>query len=312
MSSPSLPQQIHKHFAIEDADIHLISRDSVIFQIHSSTLGLVSTFFDPFLSIPQPSSSQDEVQTIHLDESAAILELLLGIACGLSAGHECVYRASLDLIEDVLRAADKYEIHAAVVFFRKVFTTAVANEGFPNNSYTDPLRLYVICRRYEWFEESERAFQRTLDIDILSERYTESMRRLNPSDLVDMIMLRKKCKDEMRTQLEDPNEFGFVMSITNFPMWTCTMCFSRYATLPVLMAWRDIRDRVLEEIERCPSGASLALDRHGSPIHPLLRTLLGCWSCRKCGKAFYEIGRVLQGLQRAVKGCEQIADKVRM
>ena len=65
----------HESLYFPDGDIILRSSDEVVFKVHKLILRLASPFFHDMFTLPQSSS---EIQTVQMEESGFILEMLLG------------------------------------------------------------------------------------------------------------------------------------------------------------------------------------------------------------------------------------------
>lgn len=154
MSLPVTPlPSPHKDFVDANADVTLISRDSVAFDVASSYLSRTSDWFRAMFELPaSPKAAKQSTWRIQLDEDALTLEILLKIALGLAPQLERL--DTLNAIDRVLLAAEKYDMPAAREFVGFKLRDPVKEDQL--------LRLYAIATHHGFKETATEAFNRLL------------------------------------------------------------------------------------------------------------------------------------------------------
>ncbi|KZV96665.1 hypothetical protein EXIGLDRAFT_732690 [Exidia glandulosa HHB12029] len=141
------------HPDFTDGDVELILADSETrFRIESSTLRRTSEFFAAVFVV----GAKGEPAHFTIDEDEHTVEVLLKIASGLRFPNEWV--DNLDGIELLARAAEKYEVGAALEVVRLLLDSS-AMRG-PAAS----LRKYALASRHGWHDIAQDAARDALDV----------------------------------------------------------------------------------------------------------------------------------------------------
>lgn len=173
------PRSYDPAFIEEDANVILASSDGRYYRVPSYTLRTTSGFFRGMMTLPQGDNQQDE-DIIVLDEKSQILGTLLRMIAGL----EFPMPKSFDDLEDLLTAADKYDMPGPRVIIRTVITTPLFLE--------QPLRLYAIVARYGWEEEAKYASKHTLTLSIYKDEHATVLERIPASFLMRLLRLHRQ------------------------------------------------------------------------------------------------------------------------
>lgn len=166
-------------FIEEDANVILASSDGRSYRVPSYALRTTSGFFRDMMTLPQGNDQQDEV-IIVLDEKSQVLGTLLRMITGL----EFKRLESFDELEDLLAAADKYDMPGPRAFIHTIITTPLFLQ--------EPLRLYAIAARYGWEEEAKLASKHTLALSIYNDEYAAILERIPVSYLMRLLRLHRE------------------------------------------------------------------------------------------------------------------------
>ncbi|KAG6830733.1 hypothetical protein H0H92_015012 [Tricholoma furcatifolium] len=159
----------HPEFSFPDADIILRSFEGTLYRIHSYTLRKTSGFFDTMFSLPQPMQHKDEPgrcqkgpvngvdepEEIPIYESDFVLERLLRLLCSIPIPSWKSY----DEVDLVLTAAEKWDTPGPIASIRTTLT-------YPQFLTSEPLRLYVLAKHFDWKEEAKLAATHTLALNL--------------------------------------------------------------------------------------------------------------------------------------------------
>lgn len=129
-------------------------------------------------------SPSHEPEIIYLEEEADVLELLLRMACGLPF----VDITSLDLLEGVIYAAEKYDMSGPMSILR----LCLLSPALPD----DPFRLYAIARKHGWHEAAKTLSARTLSLHIWDPKYVPALKTASSEALIDLFVLHRSRKDQ--------------------------------------------------------------------------------------------------------------------
>ena len=120
---------------------------------------------------------------IYLQEDAEVLEPLFRMACGLPFSDI----TSLDLLEAVMYAAEKYDMPGPMSMLR----LCLLSPTLPD----DPIRLYAIARKHGWLEVAKALSTRTLSLNIWDAKHQPALRTASAEALLDLFMLHRSRKD---------------------------------------------------------------------------------------------------------------------
>jgi len=273
-----------------DADVVLGSRDGVLFRVPSTTLRMTSAWFRTMFTLPQGSpptpsrlrnnhlrdsntdastSPPSDIEVIGLAEDARTLESLLRMICGL----EIPALDTWDAVEPVLYAAEKYEMPGPASIVRALLRTpAFADE---------PLRLYAAACHFGWAEDVRTASTRSLSVDLYHSSNRTALLRLRTADLLALVDLRHARREQFRLRIAQP-PFLTDAQLGDAATARCSRCREPISHVE----WRELRWRMLDELERCPSGDSVVTGLEEWPAAQ------ACWTvkCKKvsCQSAVYD------------------------
>jgi hypothetical protein len=179
-NDPATFESLHPDFSDEGGDIILCSKDGKRFRTSSYTLRTTSAQFRTTLSLPQgPRASVDIIETLHLDEEGATLE---GVLRMISGSKELPSLESLDVIEEYLYTAEKYEMPAPISICQLAILSPLVD--------FNPFHVYRLACRYGWKKEASLASARTLSYDISDEMYKRDLHRMDAKALANLLRLR--------------------------------------------------------------------------------------------------------------------------
>lgn len=196
----------HPEFSFPDADVILQSTEGTLYRIHSYTLCTTSGFFNTMFSLPQPRckethdhnhSSLGEPDEIPIYESDFVLERLLRLLCSIPIPSW----ESFDDVDRVLTAAEKWDTPGPIASIRAALTC-------PEFLASDPLRLYILAKHFEWKEEAKLAATQTLRLDLHDPIYASTLERLSSKDLLSLLNLHRKRRDMFKKLLDSPERFA--------------------------------------------------------------------------------------------------------
>lgn len=193
-------------FVDDDADIVLQSRDGIFYGMHKCILRTSSGFFRTMLSLPSSGSpsAAAAIDSIVLDERSGTLGILLRMISGL----EVPKWACLDVLEDVLEAAQKYDMSGPASTIRAIITTPLFLD--------QPLRLYALAARSDWEEEAKFASRHTLDLSIHDKQHLPMMDHIPSAYLIRLIEFHRERRDQFQHFiLQDSRCFGINKACTN-------------------------------------------------------------------------------------------------
>jgi len=234
------------------------------------------------LNLPQrdPSGERD---VIYLQEDAAVLEPLLRMACGLPYSDI----TSLDLLESVIYAAEKYDMPGPMSTLR----LCLLSPSLPDN----PIRLYAIARKHDWLEVAKILSTRTLSLNIWDSVFQPALKTASADALLDLFMLHRSRKDGLKEMLNNP---PFVSGDTS----NCIQCNAiiDYTT------WRELKYRILLEIDERPKGDTI-LDP-GISIWP---EAIACWkaACGNtgCNRLLYDKAQTIRVIRNCIDNLRNTA-----
>ncbi|PCH36290.1 hypothetical protein WOLCODRAFT_166820 [Wolfiporia cocos MD-104 SS10] len=123
-------------FDREDADTVLLSSDGVSFRAHRIILTIASPFFQSMFDLPQSPNASGAAQVVPMSESSRVLDALLRFVYPVV--HPTI--KDFDLARDVLDAAIKYDIAAAIEGVEPKLRALISS---------DPLSAYAVACRHK-------------------------------------------------------------------------------------------------------------------------------------------------------------------
>ncbi|KAJ3811566.1 hypothetical protein EV368DRAFT_49217 [Lentinula lateritia] len=240
----------HPSFSSTAAHVVLSASDDIMYRMHSYTLRTASGFFRDMFTLPQPSPThqiefcpqnidvgRDVFVSTHV--SSDILSLFLMLISGIPIN------TPLHEWDRVLRLAENWDAPGPLSYIRLgLRSTELAKR--------DPLRLFSIASHFGWEYERNWAAQHSLMIDISSLLDTDTQKTLegmSSKDLLCLLKLRHRRKEEFRAYLDDPDRF----SVGNSDI-LCSQC---HETRIDNGTWRILKELMVAELERRPLGDSI-------------------------------------------------------
>jgi len=190
-------------FVEDDANIVLQSSDGIYYRVSSYTLRTTSGFFRGMMTLPAPSNDQNTDDVIVLGETSKVLGTLLRMIGGLAF----VRWESIDELEEILAAAEKYDMPGPIATIEVNLTTSIFLE--------QPLRLYAIAARYGLEEAAKVASKGTLSLSIHDEEHIPILERIPVSYVLRLFRLHQKRKDEFQKLVKQNKTLGVA---------TCSQC----------------------------------------------------------------------------------------
>lgn len=229
-------KKFHPEFSFPDADVILRSFEGTLYRIHSYTLRTTSGLFSTMFSLPQP-------EEIPIYESDFVLERLLR-----------------------LLAAEKWDTPGPIASIRSALTC-------PRLLTSDPLRLYVLAKHFDWNEEAKLASTHTLKLNLHDPIHAPTLARLSSKDLLPLLNLHRKRRDMFKRLIDSPERFA----AGNSAVYHCSRCgVTQLDNYP----WRELKFAMFAEIDRRPLGDTLGLGVGQSVELPEAKA---CWEA-KCKK----------------------------
>ena len=256
-----------------DADVTLRSGDETLFAVSSVLMKLTWGFFKAMLSLPKDPTSSKPSEPIPMQEKADIVAGLLNLSFRLGVPP----LDSIDTLETLLRAAEKYEVTSAVVMIRSALMSPVLD--------APPIRIYGIAYERGWYKEASWASSKTLTLDLCSPKSVSDLSRVDGAAVVKLMTLHRKRRDLFRERLDDVDLFPYATT----SQLVCHSCDEDVDNSP----WQVMKYTLGSQLER--DGISLdCLD--GS----LLETVVDA-KCTRCKRKVYNPVMLRKGLREAIK-----------
>ncbi|KDQ33704.1 hypothetical protein PLEOSDRAFT_1087921 [Pleurotus ostreatus PC15] len=272
------PRTYHPAFASPEANVVLRSAEGTLYRVPSFVLVNTTEFFRNGIS-PHATGTAGNDVLIPVNEKDAILERLLRMLCGLSTSRWQGY----DEVEGVLKLAEEWNTPGPLAAIRAAITTPLF--------LASPLRLFAVATHFGWEEEAKLASRYTLALSLYDEEHQELLQRLPSKDVLALLGLHRKRRDEFKRLLDTETVFDAGNSDPRF----CRECGERLDN----HTWRELKIRMFMEMDRRPLGDIVGgLDMEEWP------EAQACWNakCGKetCGKPNYDRLVMLQGIQGCI------------
>ncbi|KAJ3994988.1 hypothetical protein F5050DRAFT_381100 [Lentinula boryana] len=265
--------QYHPSFRSAAADVVLCASDGVMYRMHSYTLRTSSGFFRTMFTLPQHSPQTDRKGlqprdvSISTYVSSDVLTLFLMLISGLPInaplhewGHlspfvsfsspprndKASIQSCFDIIDRVLHLAEDWDAPGPLSYLR----LGLRN---PELAKRYPLKLFSIASHFGWDYERNWAAQHCLMIDFphdLDLEIQHTMESMSSKDLLCLLKLRHRRKEEFEALLNDPDRF----SVGNAEEVFCPQC---HETLVDNGTWRVLKEAMIMELERRPLGDTI-------------------------------------------------------
>lgn len=138
----------------------------------------------------------DIAPEIPVYESDFVLVRFLRMLCGLPI----LSWDSYDDIERVLVVAEKWDAPGPIAIIRNALTS-------PQFVTSNPLRLYVLAKHFDWNEEAKLAATHSLTLDLSDPIHAPQLADLCSRDLLALVSLHRKRRDMFKQMLDSPERF---------------------------------------------------------------------------------------------------------
>ena len=256
-----------------DADITLRSGDETLFAVSSVLMKLTWGFFKAMFTLPKDPASPKPPEPIPMQEKAEVVAGLLNLSFRLGMPP----LDSIDTLETLLRAAEKYEVMSAVVMIRSALTSPVLEAS--------PLRIYGIAYERGWYKEASWASSKTLTLDLCSPESVSDLSRVDGAAIMKLMALHRKRRDLFRDRLDDVDLFPYATT----SQLVCHSCDEDVDNSP----WQVMKYTLVAQLEH--DGISLdCLD--GSLLEAVVDA-----KCTRCKRKVYNPVMLRKGLREAIK-----------
>ena len=217
-------EKIHPSFQpSSDTDIVICSGDGMSFCVRSQPLKSASGWFNKLLTDPKDAPRPSPNEPIRIPEESTIVAGLLKTAFSM----EMPPVDAGDLALDILRAAEYYDMPAAILLIRACLISEV--------SKVSPIRVYVVACERSWQREAEWALSKTIRMDLCSPEAASELARLDGAAVMKLFVLQRKRRDALRHRLDDSDVFDKGNEVPQ----VCPKCSRNIGSNPwlVLKAW---------------------------------------------------------------------------
>ncbi|EMD41807.1 hypothetical protein CERSUDRAFT_110370 [Gelatoporia subvermispora B] len=187
--------KFHAMFSVKNADMILSSKDDIHFRVRSQLLQDTSEWFRTLLSLPKNVPGANETDILRLDETGDVLAALLRMASGM----EIPELSSIEFCEDILNAAEKYEMPGPISIIRLALSSSLLS--------TSPIRIYGIAASRNWVAEAKAASTRTLSIDLFHADNIPEISRLDSHILTKLLLLHHTRRQAFKAALDNASVF---------------------------------------------------------------------------------------------------------
>ncbi|KAI0793434.1 hypothetical protein C8Q75DRAFT_561896 [Abortiporus biennis] len=278
-SSPSIclspSHRIHSSFSSEDADIVLRSQDGVSFRVYSIVLKQASGWFRSLFQLPQSSQTATN-DPIDIPESSDLFFILLSMISGL----EIPRLDDIDLIENLVHVAEKYDMPGALSIIRFAILQ-------PTLLATHPIRVYAIACRWGWKKEAKIASSHTIMLDLLSVSVMQDLRKVDPSDLTRLMLLHRRRRDEFRNGLDSTDIF-----YANLIPGRCSGCSGDI----IHDKWHRLKYEWIAAIEQTPIDVASKDLLERLELEEVLNS-----KCTRCQKKLYNTEGTISNLREIME-----------
>ncbi|KAF8349135.1 hypothetical protein F5887DRAFT_949516 [Amanita rubescens] len=199
------------------------------------------------------------------------------------SGLEIPVWVNLDDFESVLALADAWGAAGPLSTLRSSVTSPPLLKH--------PIRLYRLTSRMKWEEERKIASMFTLSLSIYDEDNLEQLQQLPSPDLLDLLLLHRRRRDEFQARIDAEMAFN----AGNALHYLCAGCAADIDN----HAWRALKLRMVLELDKRPLGDTLMEMLDEWP------EALACWSAscpnNGCGRLYYDKASTL----RDIRACLQ-------
>jgi hypothetical protein len=209
-------------------------------------------------------------------EPAKVVERLLIMA----SGRELPMLDDFGFVEDLLRAAEKYEMPGAISVLRLALMA-------PKFLETHPVRIYGIACQWGWLEEARIAATKTLGIDLLGHSAIKDLGVVESPHLTPLLLLHRHRRDILREGLDSHTSFY----ANNLP-GRCLDCQREIAHV----AWMHLKHVWSNAIEQHPEDILSGAVLQGPWLHELLGAV-----CQHCQRKLYDAEGTISKLRQLLE-----------
>lgn len=190
------PERFHPSFRPNtDMDIVVCSGDGMSFCIRSQPVKSASGWFNKLLTDPKDTPRLTPNEPIRIPEESTVVAGLLKTAFSM----EMPPVDAGDLVLDILRAAEYYDMPSAILLIRACLTSEIYK--------VCPIRVYVVACERGWQREAEWALSRTICMDLCSPAVAAELAMLDGAAVMKLFVLQRRRRDALRVKLDDPGVF---------------------------------------------------------------------------------------------------------
>ncbi|KAH9946682.1 hypothetical protein B0H21DRAFT_742628 [Amylocystis lapponica] len=277
MAATATVEKYHPDFDDTSADVVLCTPDHDRFRVHSIMLKLVSGWFRTMFTLPQSAADGSADIVLDVDEPSDVLVGLLTMVNG--AGLPSL--DSIDLVEGILNAAEKYDMPGPMSIIRKLIISPPL--------ISTPLRVYEIACRLGWIDEAKMASTHTLTMDLCAAEHLDDLSRMHGRDLPRLMSLHRHRRDRLAAGL---NNSGIFFANTSPGLCTRSACRSEV----IHSAWGTMKSAWISGAELHPFGVSLTVD---DILERGVITVLDA-TCAGCSAPLYENSETLHRLKTLI------------
>ncbi|KLO06523.1 hypothetical protein SCHPADRAFT_687492 [Schizopora paradoxa] len=275
----------------DEGDLILISRDEVLFRVHSAILTAASSVFGSMLEIPRDADEQAANTPIPLTEDAVTLTFILRCICPHVAlpFRDCLTHTELC---DIAEAADKYDVPRALDLLHKF----VHFQWDALSAQAQSIQIYALACRFKWDDLIWKSSRATLRTNINRADNAPFMRgELGQDDLVTLLELHWARKELLFRLVHIGRTFSVAWSNSRPEHGHICPCGSRLgvAEKAADKAFSILRSRVLAYLDEYPLGSDLWTKRYWEQE---ARDLLSI-TCIDCGTCVFDVSRILKHME---------------
>jgi hypothetical protein len=229
---------LHPDFSHTDGDIILLSKDEQRFRTYKAILRQTSTHFEVTLTLPQTlvagAAEPEAVDVVTLDEDGDTLEGILRMICG----RDIPELDSLDVVEPLLHAAEKYDMPGPISIIREIVRA---------NKDLDPFRVYALAIRYGWNAIANSASTRTLQFDLSDDSMADKLLKItDTAALHKLLRLHWRRKQSLKKLLDSRASPFYTVARQN----SCNWC----EKTPANTSQDWLKWKTMDAMDRCASG----------------------------------------------------------
>ncbi|KAF8134732.1 hypothetical protein K438DRAFT_1738898 [Mycena galopus ATCC 62051] len=159
--------------------------------------------------------------------------------CGLSTAPW----SSLDELSAVLTLAQNWDAPGPIASLRRALTSHKFLTA-------DPLRVYALASHFGFRAEMQLASSHTLSLNLYDPLHTDVLASVPAAASLPLLRLHRGRRDALRDMLDSPERF----LAGNGQPFHCSAC----AITPLEnRTWRELKHRVLRELDVCANGDAL-------------------------------------------------------